>query len=232
MKYVAVIGASGFVGQEIANAIEKDERYRLIPVHRGDDIKELLRLADIIIHSANPAGRLNAENFPEKDFTETVEKTAYLLSLVQDKRFILISSLSCRTQLYGSYGRNRRACELMALPKNSLIIRLGPMFGGDKKKTMLHDILRSKEIFVSGDTKYAYVDVEWAGKQIIKMMEDGNGIKEIGAYNSVCLKDLRDFFESKSIFSGINETQEPENFTDGPDAYDVYRYAKKEIELL
>jgi len=233
MKIVTVIGASGFVGSEIAKAVVTHPEYKLVPMHRDSPHPEqLVDVADIVIHSANPAGRINAERQPEKDFMETVEKTANLFSMAKGKRFVLISSFSCRTQLYGSYGRNRRACELMVLPTNSLVIRLGPMFGGSRKKDMLHDLLASKELFVSATTRYAYVDVKWVGHQIVRMMEDGEGIKEIGAYNSICLKDLRDFFDSTSVFSGIDETQEPVGFSDGPNAHDVYLYAKQEMEAM
>ena len=233
MKLVAVIGAAGFVGSQIAEAIKADSRYSLLPVYRNSRYPEqLIDLVDIIIHTANPAKRLNAEKKPELDFTETVEKTAKILSMAKGKRFILISSLSCRNQLYSSYGRNRRACELMVLPGNSLIIRLGPMFGGNRKKDLIHDLLASKELHIAETTRYAYVDVKWVGKQIVSMLEEENGICEIGAYNSICLKDLRDFFDSTSVFSGIEEHQEPKDFLDGPNVHDVYNYMKHEMEAM
>ncbi len=230
MKLVAVIGAHGFVGLQIAKAIEADKRYRLIPIYRNTHCPEqLIGLSDIIIHAANPAGRYQAENQSQKDFIETVEKTANLFTLSKDKRFVLISSMSCRTQLDTAYGRHRRACELLVLPGNSLVIRLGPMFGGGRKKDMLHDILAGQEVYIGATSRYAYVDVEWAGKTIVNMIEGKSGIKEIGAYNSICLQDLAHFFESKSKFSGVEENQIPEDYLDGPNANDVYDYVKGEI---
>ncbi len=230
MKLVAVIGAGGFVGSQIAKAIEIDNRYRLIAIYRDTHCSEqLIDLCDIIIHTANPAGRYQAENESQKDFIETVEKTADLLALSGEKRFVLVSSFSCRSQLDTAYGRHRRACELLVLPGDSLIVRLGPMFGGGRKKNMLHDILAGREVFIGSTSCYAYVDVEWAGKTIVNMMEGESGIKEIGAYNSICLQDLAHFFESKSKFSGVEENQIPEDYLDGPNANDVYDYAKREI---
>lgn len=230
MKNIAVIGVNGFVGSQIAKAIIKNDCYNLIPISRNDSVEDLFPKADIIIHSANPAGRFQAENHPIIDFEETVEKTARFFSLAQGKRFILVSSFSCRTQLDTNYGRFRRACELLVLMGNSLVVRLGPMFGGNRKKDMLHDILAGRKVYAATDTRYAYVDVAWAGQKIIDLLkEERTGIQEIGARNDVSLGDIAKHFNSKSQFLGIIEHQLTENFSGGPDANDVYIYAEKEL---
>ena len=230
MKKVAVVGAKGFVGSQIAKAVVDSGKYELIPVVRGDPIEELLAKADIIIHSANPARRWMAEQETAHDFDETVEKTARLLTLSQGKRFVLISSLSCRTQLYTNYGRHRRACELMALTRGALVVRLGPMFEGARRYDMLHDILEGKEVFVSEDTCYAYASVVWVGHEVVELLEGPTtGIREIGACNSVRLGDIRDRFHTATKFWGRDETQVPEGCGYGPDANDVFAFAKKEL---
>lgn len=232
-KTIALLGAEGFVGKNIAEAIISSDKYNFIPILRRDPAKKLISYADIVIHSANPAKRFNAENDPINDFQETIDKTASFFSFSKGKKFILISSISCRTQIYTTYGRHRRACEFMvSYDSNSLVIRLGPMFGGDRKQDMLHDILNGKEVFVSEDTLYSYVDVSWTGRKIIDLCEKECGTIEIGAKNYVRLGDIRDRFNSKSIFSGRNENQIPKNCYDGPDANDVYIYAQKEIMLI
>jgi nucleoside-diphosphate-sugar epimerase len=227
-KTIAVIGAAGFVGSQIINALKNNDKYNFISIYRGDSVDSLCKDADIIVHAANPAKRYNAENYPIQDFSETVEKTAKFFELAKNKRFVLISSLSCRTQLYTHYGRHRRACELITLSGDSVVIRLGPMFGGHRKQDMLHDILANRKVYVSDETKYAYVDVAWAGQKIVDLIESTRGVKEIGANNYVRLRDIADYFLSTSEFEGIEENQIPENFIDGPDANDVYNYANKE----
>lgn len=228
MKKVAVIGASGYVGSQIARAVKASGRYYLIPVLRIDLAEKLFAEADIIVHSANPARRFQAEKDPVRDFEETVEKTARFLALAGGKRFVLVSSLSCRIQLNTIYGRNRRACELMALAQDSLVVRLGPMFGGNRTNDTLHDILAGRQVFVSSKTRYAYVNVTWVGQKIVELLEIPCGLYEIGARNAVCLGDLSAHFASASIFSGFDDTQIPENFIDGPDAQDVFSFAEKE----
>lgn len=228
MKKVAVAGAAGYVGSQIALAVAASGRYHLIPVLRTDPWEMLFANADIIVHAANPARRFQAEKDPVHDFEVTVEKTARFLNLARGKRFVLVSSLSCRTQLNTSYGLHRRECELMVLAEDSLVVRLGPMFGGNRTSDTLHDILAGRRIFVAAVTQYAYVDVAWAGQKIVEMLETSDGLHEIGARNTVRLGDLCDHFGSTSIFSGIDDTQIPEDSTDGPDAREVFSFAEKE----
>ncbi len=228
MKTVAVAGAAGYVGSQIARAIVAGGHYHLIPVLRTDPAEELFAKADIVVHAANPARRFQAEKDPVHDFEVTVENTARLLNLARGKRFVLVSSLSCRTQLTTSYGRHRRACELIALTENSLVVRLGPMFGGNRTNDTLHDILAGRQVFVAAETRYAYVNVAWVGQKIVELLEVPGGLREIGARNAVRLGDLCDRFASTSTFSGIDDTQVPEDFTDGPDALDVFRFAENE----
>lgn len=233
MKTVAVAGAAGYVGSQISRAIVASGRYRLIPVLRSDSAKELFNQADIVIHAANPARRFQAEKDPLRDFEETVEKTAQFIALINGKRFVLVSSLSCRTQLNTSYGRNRRACELISLAAaDSLVIRLGPMYGGNRTSDSLHDILAGRSVYVSSETRYAYVDVAWAGEKIVELIESPGGIREIGAKNAIRLGDLAEHFTSLSTFSGIDDTQIPQDFTEGPDVNKVIAYAEKESARL
>ena len=106
------------------------------------------------------------------------------------------------------------------------------MFGGNRKEDMLHDILLGKDVYVSEDTMYSYVNVEWAGKQIVDYIEGPTGIKEIGAYNAVRLGDIAIKFNSTSKFLGKIENQITRHFLNGPDANDVYKYASDEYNTI
>jgi nucleoside-diphosphate-sugar epimerase len=228
MKTVALAGAAGYVGSQIARAVIASGRYHLIPVLRTDPAETLFSNADIVVHAANPSRRFQAEKDPMHDFKETVEKTARFFTLAQGKRFVLVSTISCRTQLNTNYGRNRRACELIVLGGNSLVVRLGPMFGSNRTKDTLHDIIANRQVYVSAETQYAYVDVAWAGKKIVELLEETGKIIEVGARNSIRLGDLSEHFASTSTFSGIDDTQIPEGFSDGPDVQEVYHFAETE----
>ena len=161
MKTVALIGANGFVGSEITNALTNEKRYSFIPVTRQDNLEEAIKKAEVVIYAANSGKRFFAENNPEIDFDESVEKTAIIKKLSINKRLILISSISARTQLNTVYGRNRRACELIADTENSLIVRLGPMYGAGKSIGVLNDIINNKKVYAAPSTEYAFVDVKY-----------------------------------------------------------------------
>lgn len=222
------MGAQGYVGSQICRAITHGGAHRLITVGRADDLHALLPDAEIVVHAANPAKRFQASQNPQRDFEETVEKTAGILRAARGKKFILISSLSCRTQLDTVYGRHRRACELLALLQGATVVRLGPLFGGNRTRDILHDILLGNPVFVSAQTLYAYTDVAWVGRRIVDFFTGGEGIFEIGAQNAVALADLAVRFQSQSSFSGPDDTQIPEGSGMGPDAMDVVRYAEAE----
>jgi nucleoside-diphosphate-sugar epimerase len=225
---IAIIGANGYVGSSVYKALEVDNEHELVRVVRGDDINSKLEQVDVVIHAANPAKRFKADSNPEHDFYETLEKTFNLLNISGKKKFILISSLSCRTQLQTSYGRNRRACELLALSQGATVVRVGPMYGGSRKQDALHDLLFDRPVYVDPETRYGYADVDWVGQKIAKMLNFSSGIFEIGASNSVSLAELRDLFGSKSIFSGPDDTQVPDTIDDdATDAELVFAFARK-----
>lgn len=229
MSKVAVIGAKGYVGSEICRAIRRHSEITLNEIVRGDDLQSKADSATHIIHAANPARRFAAQQNPEVDFVETVEKTYQIIQMCPDKEGTLISSLSCRTQLDHSYGRNRRACELLATSHGWNVIRLGPMFGGSRKKDVLHDILLGNRIYLAKETRYAYVDVEWAAEWVADNFAKKLGVQEIGARDSVALGEIAEAFGSSSEFDGPDDTQEPQGFADGPTIEAAFDFARLEL---
>jgi len=233
MKTVALIGANGFVGSEIANAIINEKRYSFIPVTRHDNLEKAIQKAEVVIHAANSGKRFFAENNPEIDFKESVEKTEIIKKLSINKRLILISSISARTQLDTVYGRNRRSCELIADTEKSLIIRLGPMYGTDKSIGVLNDIINNRKVYAAPTTEYAFVDVRYNAKKIISLVseDDTIGIIEIGAKNGISLESLRNKLKSTSTFEGKDDTQIPVSPpNDAPDVNEVLLFAKSIME--
>lgn len=234
MKKVAVIGSSGFVGSQISNEIKNSKDFSLTSVTRADNLKDAIKCADIVIHCANSAKRFFAENNPEDDFYESVEKTSIIKELAEDKPFILVSSISARTQLHTVYGRNRRSCELIADPSKSLIVRLGPMYGAGKSIGVLNDIINNKKVYAAPSTEYAFVDVKYNAQKIVSYLNKNvfKGITEIGAKNGISLEFLRNTLQSNSTFEGKDDTQIPISpANDAPDANKVISFAKSIIDF-
>lgn len=221
---IAVIGAKGFVGKAICNEAEK-RRLNLIRIHRGDDIENLVKEAAVVIHAANPSARYAAEKNPHTDFMESVEKTHKIKILSGNRKVVLISSISARTQLYTVYGRHRRASELILDDRRNLIVRLGPMFGEGKRTGPLYDIINNNTVYVGEDTRYAYVNVAYNAKKILDLINTV-GVIELGAKNSIGLAELKEILNSSSNFTGPDDTQIPlKADPNAPDARDVIPFA-------
>jgi uncharacterized protein YbjT (DUF2867 family) len=228
-KRIALLGAAGFVGSAIGRALARRPDVIVIPVSRGDDWATSIEHADFVVHCANPARRFQAESDPRRDFQETVEKTASFLKFKNGKPFLLVSTLSCRTQSESRYGKHRLACEQIALVMGASVVRLGPMYGGSRTRDSLHDIILGKPVFVSASTCYAYVDVDWVGFYIASNLESfPNAVTEIGARNTIALSEIARHLGSTSSFADRDDTQFPLDFSVGPDAYGVLKYAQAE----
>ena len=234
MKSVAVIGAAGFVGSQIASCIAKSRKYQLVPLIRGDDLRAGIERSDIVIHAANSGKRFYAKNNPYEDFVDSVEKTARISGFAEHARLILISSISARTQLDTVYGRNRRSCELIAGTTGSLIVRLGPMYGAGKSIGALSDLLENRPVYVAGSTRYAYADVHYNARKIVSFLGDKelSGCIELGAERGISLQELRDLVGSTSLFEGQDDTQVPISPPDdAPDIEGVIAYMESLKEM-
>jgi len=232
MYSVAVIGANGFVGSQICHYINLCSNLRLIPIIRGDNLSNAIEHSDIVIHSANPSKRFYAKNYPDKDYVESVEKTRLIANLAKNKRLILVSSISARSEPETVYGKNRSQCELIAQNSKALIIRLGPMFGLGKSVGAIDDLLKNKTVFVAESTKYAYVNVDYNAKKIVSFAQDFsiNGLIELGAKKGISLSELKKIIGSNSNFEGRDDTQIPINPPlDAPNVYDVVDYVNSII---
>jgi nucleoside-diphosphate-sugar epimerase len=223
---VGIIGAGGYVGTSLLKSFSCSKNYEVEAISRDSNLVDLETEMEIVIHSANPATRYKANANPLLDYQETVLKTESLLNSFKSQKFILISTISCRTQLETSYGQNRRDCELKVLEKGGSILRLGPMFGGTRVKDVIHDIVRNEKIYVSSDTQYAYADVSWVTNYIMQNLQKFEGITEIGANNTIKLSEVASSIKSTSEFFGPNDDQYPVGFKDGPDAKLVLEYAR------
>jgi nucleoside-diphosphate-sugar epimerase len=230
-KVIAVIGANGFVGKVMCEAIRK-YGFSLVELTRENyDIASRNQAVDFIVNCAMPSGRFWAKNNREADFMETVVKTSNIISDFPDSKIIQISSISARVQLDSIYGRHKLAAEaLLDLDKN-LVIRLGPLYHESMTKGGLIDIVNDRRVFLSGKTKYAFTPVDWVCDSILKHI-DFCGLLELGSSGYVVLEDLAHSLNSMSEFEGACDDQ---IFPDGPDdrphADNVITFARKKWDI-
>jgi nucleoside-diphosphate-sugar epimerase len=221
---VGIVGSSGFVGNAVSNGFDELGEHVFLPINRGDDVTKKISEVDFVIHSANPARRFFANSNPQLDRQETVEKTLILLKASQGKPFLLVSTISCRTQLETSYGINRKQCEDIVLENGGAVVRLGPMYGSSRVQDVIHDICESRRVFASRDSRQSFSSIDWNGAYIASNFSLFTGVIEIGARNYISLGELADYAESSSEFSGQADDQFPLHFENGPDVLNVLKF--------
>ena len=68
-------------------------------------------------------------------------------------------------------------------------------------------MLESKTVFVNGNSKYSFTNINWVSDWIIKNMDIYKGIKEIGSQDYLMLSDVASKIKSSSTFEGELDDQ-------------------------
>ena len=204
MKSLGIVGSNGFVGKAICKAV-KNYEYEVFDITRENcDIHKLLEY-DILINSAMPSKRFWALNYPIEDVNETIVKTAELFYEWSYKKFIQISSFSAKMQIDIPYGAHKRAAEvLVENKKNTLIVRLGSLYGGDLDKSALFDLVNHNHIYVDINSEYNYIDIDFVANWIVENL-DKIGIKEVGARDSISLLEISKGIWENPTYEGRKE---------------------------
>jgi nucleoside-diphosphate-sugar epimerase len=188
MTKVGLFGAKGFVGSAILTALNK-HKYEVDEITRDNYEDALKNEYDYVINAACTSKRFRANSEPLLDFDESVKKTADIFYRAKYKKFIQISSLSAKYQTEIVYGRNRLAAEDIVNDGKSLIVRLGAMYGPTLKRGVLIDMLDKSIVYSSGESRYSFAPLSFNANWIAENL-DKVGIWEVGAKNSIQLKDL------------------------------------------
>lgn len=221
---VAIVGARGFVGSALCEALSRFSEYTVIPVTRADYEMARGKPVDILVNAAMPSGRFWARKNPAKDFVETVGKTADLLYGWQHQKFVQISTVSARCEQHTLYGRHKLAAENLCDPTEHLIVRLSAMYSDDLQKGALIDILNGAKVYVSGASRYPFAPVAFVADWIARNLHQ-KGVVEVGARNTVCLTEIAEHLKADISFEGAIENQELVSpASDFPDAYDVFKF--------
>jgi dTDP-4-dehydrorhamnose reductase len=227
---IALFGSKGFVGSEILKSLKKLNQ-DVLEITRENFEENLGKEFEYVINAAMPAARYKAKNNPEWDFDETVIKTADIFYKTKFKKFIQISSISARCQKNTVYGRHKLAAEAIVDDGNSLIVRLGPMYGDNLKKGVLIDMLDGLKVYVGENSKYSFTPVKFIGEWVAKNL-DKKGIQEVGAKNSISLKDLKNELGLEGEFEGEDDFQEINNSEpNSPDVNLVVDFMKNKMEI-
>lgn len=223
MITIGLFGANGFVGKKLHRSLIA-KGYGVTPITRNNYQEHIGKFYNIVINSAMPATRFLAKKNPQKDFEETVKKTADIFYGCTFDKFVQISTVSARCQLDTAYGRHKLAAEDICNDGRNLIFRLTAMFSDNLKKGVLVDMINGEKVFVDKESRYGFADVNFVVDYIAANL-DKNGIIEVGARNSVSLIEIANFLGIEVEFDGfldIQEVQGPNE--DFPDAKEVFNF--------
>lgn len=163
----AIVGYSGFVGQNLLSAREFSDRFNsrnLANIAGGD--------YSIVICAAAPATMWAANKDPEGDL-RNIKQIVSHLSTAKAKHFVLVSTVAVLADASAgldendtqfetgkAYGRNRRFLEeaCIDLFPNVHIVRLPALFGRGLKKNFLFDILNPTPSFLTKDKYSSLID--------------------------------------------------------------------------
>ncbi len=205
MKKIAVVGSSGFVGQAI---IRQTKNYNLdvTAVTRKNFESCQKRKYDIVINAAMPSRRFWALNNPVSDVEETIVKTSKIFYNWNYEKFIQISTISAEKQLDMPYGCHKRSAELIVQhgSSESLIVRLGSLYGEGLSKSALFDLANHRHFYVDINSEYDYIDVDFVANWILSNL-DKKGIKRIGARDTVTLLELSKYVWDNPTYEGRYE---------------------------
>lgn len=205
---IGVLGANGFVGSAICNALKK-KKIKFKKITRKNFLRYQNFKFNILINSSMPSKRFWAKKNPSKDYDETVSKTLFFCKKYKYKKFIHLSSISSRCQKNTIYGKNKYLSELIVKKlKNYTIYRLGPMYSKTLEKGVLVDLKNSKSVFVNKKSKYSFTDLSWISNYVINNLKFKKNItEEIGSYDYFVLEDLKKIVKSQSKFFGKIDNQ-------------------------
>lgn len=232
MKHIALIGAHGFVGSALLTELRKDSSLRVTAVTREnyDFWKKRVSAYDIVINAAMPSARFWAKNNPEKDFIETVQKTADIVYGWKYKKLIQISTISSRTEQESIYGKHKAAAEILCQSKNNLIIRLSALYSDALVKGALIDIVNGGKVYLNKKSRYSFTNLAFVCKWIRQNLNK-TGVQEVGAKNTISLEEIVKNLHLQIDFEGRLDIQEIKNpLPDFPNAKEVLVFLKEKMK--
>ena len=216
---IGIVGAKGFVGSALCRNIHQNDE--IIKISKNNYNDEKLKTYDVLINSAMPSAKYWANTNPYEDFEKTVGLTADLAYNWKYEKFIQISTISVEN-LDTPYAINKKAAETIMNFKNSLIIRLGTLYGNGLKKGPLFDLLNKNKIHTDKKSQFDFIDVDYCAKWIIENMNK-NGLVTLAAKDTTSLEEIMKRFNIKGEFEGsINNIFSKNIKNDMPSSKDVF----------
>ena len=152
MKNIALIGATGSVGEEIFNQLLKIDNVTISSFTRKNLSDSLNNEYDIVICTAPSSGKLKT-NLGLDNSDNDIEKLCEVIKEVKTKRFILLSSQAAIYEVEKQYGKIQKKVldSVLVHHSNHTVYLVDTLYGTSLNKGFISDIITKQWSFLSDE---------------------------------------------------------------------------------
>lgn len=152
MKNIALIGATGSVGEEIFNQLLKIDNVTISSFTRKNLSDALNNEYDIVICAAPSSGKLKT-NLGLDNSDKDIEELCRIIKKIKTNRFILISSQSVIYEAEKLYGKIQKRVldSVLTHHSNHTVYLVDTLYGTSLNKGFISDIITKQWSFLSGE---------------------------------------------------------------------------------
>ncbi len=199
--FISIIGPKGLIGKQLVKNFSEKKGVKILKVGKSFDFSKVQKKYKIVIHAANSGKKFEAKKNPRLDYENSVKLTNKIAKIFKDRKIILISTISCRTE-NNVYSKHRKLCENIILKssKKNVIFRLPVILNTKSKRGILYDLSKNKKIYSNKNSIVNPVTIDQICYYIFKNLNSKRKIHEIGSYENIELFELAKIINSKSKF--------------------------------
>lgn len=152
MKNIALIGATGSVGEEIFNQLLKIDNVTISSFTRKNSSDALNNEYDIVICAAPSSGKLKT-NLGLDNSGKDIEELCRIIEEIKTNRFILISSQSVIYEAEKLYGKVQKKVldSVLVHHSNHTVYVVDTLYGTSLNKGFISDIITKQWSFLSDE---------------------------------------------------------------------------------
>ena len=152
MKNIALIGATGSVGEEIFNQLLKIDNVTISSFTRKNLSDALNNEYDIVICAAPSSGKLKT-NLELDNSDKDIEDLCRIIKEIKTNRFILISSQSVIYEAEKLYGKIQKKVldSVLVHHSNHTVYLIDTLYGTSLNKGFISDVITKQWSFLSDD---------------------------------------------------------------------------------
>ena len=152
MKNIALIGATGSVGEEIFNQLLKIDNVTISSFTRKNLSDALNNEYDIVICAAPSSGKLKT-NLELDNSDKDIEDLCRIINEIKTNRFILISSQSVIYEAEKLYGKIQKKVldSVLVHHSNHTVYLIDTLYGTSLNKGFISDVITKQWSFLSDD---------------------------------------------------------------------------------